>query len=253
MKGIILAAGQGSRLQPFTHVINKHLLPVGRYPMIYWSIIKLKNSGIRDILIVTNKGDLCSFVTLLGTGEGLGVNLEYQIQHAEGRGIADAIYLSRKFTNKEKFIVILGDNIFEDTLTPFISCFEQQEVGARVILKEVNDPSRYGIAEIDPNKNNKILSIIEKPKDPPTELCVTGVYMYDQLVFNYIEQINPSSRNELEITDVNNLYIKNNLLEYDIFNGWWIDAGTHESLFKTNQLIYSKELEEGKHWERNCW
>jgi glucose-1-phosphate thymidylyltransferase len=245
MKGVILAGGTGSRLDPLTKYINKHLLPVGPYPMIYWSIIKLRDAGINEILIITNQHHLSSFIQLLGLGEELNVKLQYKIQKNEGGGIADALMSAKSFINQEKFIVLLGDNIFDDSLTPYVKSFQQQDTGARVLLKEVEDPYRYGVPQLD-KKENKIISIIEKPKFPPSSFCVTGVYMYDQNVFQLIEDIERSNRNELEITDVNNLYIKNNQLQYDILHGWWIDAGTHESLYKANQCVYENMKEEKK-------
>ncbi|MDR6999838.1 sugar phosphate nucleotidyltransferase [Neobacillus niacini] len=243
MKGIILAGGTGSRLKPLTSYINKHLLPVGPYPMIYWPIIKLREAGIKDIFIITNKQDLSSFIELLGNGEELNVNFEFGIQKKAGGGIADALMSARNYVGKEKFVVILGDNIFEDSLIPYVKSFLKQERGARVLLKEVKDPTRYGVPQLDEEKKS-ILSIMEKPSNPPSSYCVTGIYMYDQGVFNYIENIQPSSRDELEITDVNNLYIENKQLEYDILQGWWIDAGTHDSLFQANQFVYEKTLKE---------
>lgn len=243
MKGVILAGGSGSRLQPFTQVFNKHLLPVGKYPMIYWPILKLREAGINEILIITNPKDIPSFIDILGYGENLNVELRYQIQPNVGGGIADALLGARHFINKEKFIVILGDNILEDSLTPYVHSFKEQESGARVLLKEVMDPTRYGVPHIDPKKN-LILSIIEKPVHPPSSFCVTGIYMYDHEVFQYIDAARPSDRNELEITDVNNMYIKNKQLEYDILKGWWIDAGTHESLFKAFQYVNTNPIGE---------
>lgn len=237
MKGVILAGGSGTRLKPLTQIINKHLLPVGPYPMIYWPILKLKQAGINDILIVTNQHHLNSFKEVLGHGEEFKVTIQYQIQTNEGGGIADALLCAKDFINQEKFIVLLGDNVFEDSLSPYVQAFGRQEAGARVLLKEVKDPTRYGVPKVDAI-SKRILSIIEKPINPPSSYCVTGIYMYDQSVFKYIEAINPSNRNELEITDVNNLYIKNNQLQYDILEGWWIDAGTHESLFQANQFLY---------------
>ncbi|MCS0673882.1 sugar phosphate nucleotidyltransferase [Cytobacillus firmus] len=244
MKGIILAGGTGSRLKPFTQIINKHLLPVGPYPMVYWSIFKLKDAGIKEILIITNHHHLDSFKELLGNGEELNVKLHYKIQTNNGGGIADALLCAKSFINSGKFVVLLGDNVFEDSLIDSIEAFQQQAKGARVLLKEVKDPSRYGVPQLD-IENKAILSIIEKPINPPSSYCVTGIYMYDQEVFNYIEDIHPSSRNELEITDVNNLYIKKNLLKYDILQGWWIDAGTHESLYKAFQYVNQKSFKEG--------
>jgi glucose-1-phosphate thymidylyltransferase len=237
MKGVILAGGTGSRLKPLTNFVNKHLLPVGPYPMIYWPILKLRDAGIDEILIVTNKAHLGSFIELLGMGEELKVKLQYQIQKNEGGGIADALLNARDFIKNEKFLVILGDNIFEDKLISFVQSFERQKKGARVLLKEVHDPARYGVPMLD-KVNRRILHIIEKPLKPSSSYCVTGIYMYDENVFSLIEKIHPSKRNELEITDVNNLYIELNQLQYDILTGWWIDAGTHQSLYKASQYIY---------------
>jgi glucose-1-phosphate thymidylyltransferase len=240
MKGVILAGGSGSRLKPFTKYLNKHLLPVGRYPMIYWPILKLRDAGINEILIITNQHHLRSFIELLGLGEELDVKLHYKLQKNQGGGIADALMNAKDFINRDRFVVLLGDNIFEDSLTPYVQSFQQQDIGARVLLKEVKNPHRYGVPRLDIT-NNKIISIIEKPSHPPSSYCVTGIYMYDQTVFQLIEDIKPSNRNELEITDVNNLYIKNNQLQYDILHGWWIDAGTHDSLYEANQLVYEKQ------------
>lgn len=244
MKGVILAGGSGTRLYPLTKCINKHLLPIGKYPMIYWPIYKLREAGIDQIIIVTNKTDLSSFIELLGLGEELNVRIHYSIQKKKGAGIADALMGARSFIGDEKFVVMLGDNLFEDSLFSAVQTFKSQESGARVFLKKVNDPSRYGVPSLDKNEK-KITSIIEKPINPPSSYCVTGIYMYDHHVFPLIEAIQPSDRNELEITDVNNLYIKNNKLEYEILQGWWVDAGTHESLFKANQYIFGYESKEG--------
>ncbi|MBM7622070.1 glucose-1-phosphate thymidylyltransferase [Bacillus tianshenii] len=243
MKGVILAGGTGSRLKPFTLFLNKHLLPVGHYPMIYWPIITLRDAGIRDILIVTNKSHLASFIELLGDGEELQVSLQYKVQRNEGGGIADALKSASNFIGKEKFVLILGDNIYFDSIAPYVNAFMEQQQGARVLLKEVKDPTRYGVPELDEN-NKKILSIIEKPVHPPSTYCVTGMYLYDSNVFSLIDAIHPSKRNELEITDVNNLYIKKNLLEYDIISGWWIDAGTHESLNQASNYFFEKSGED---------
>jgi glucose-1-phosphate thymidylyltransferase len=239
MKGVILAGGTGTRLKPLTSYINKHLLPVGPYPMIYWPILKLCEARINDILIITNKQHLSSFIELLGDGEEMNVKITYGIQKNEGGGIADALMCAKNFIQDEKFIALLGDNIFEDSLLPYVKLFQKQKKGARVLLKEVQDPSRYGVPQFDQEKK-RILSIIEKPAHPPSPYCVTGIYMYDQSVFHYIEEIRPSDRGELEITDMNNLYIKKKQLEFDILSGWWIDAGTHESLFQANQYVYEK-------------
>ncbi|MCM3676440.1 MULTISPECIES: sugar phosphate nucleotidyltransferase [Peribacillus] len=244
MKGVILAGGTGSRLEPLTKFLNKHLLPVGPYPMIYWSILKLKEAGINEILIVTNKNHLSSFIELLGLGEDLHVNIQFKIQGNEGAGIADALMSAKKFINNEKFVVLLGDNIFEDSLSPFVHSFQKQKKGAMLLLKEVEDLTRYGVPHLD-KTNQKIKSIIEKPSNPPSSYCVTGIYLFDQKVFEYIETIHYSHRNELEITDVNNLYIQDDHLQYDILQGWWVDAGTHDSLYQANQYVHEKIKKEG--------
>jgi glucose-1-phosphate thymidylyltransferase len=241
MKGVILAGGKGTRLKPFTLILNKHLLPVGHYPMIYWPVLKLRDAGITEILIITNNNHLNSFIELLGKGEELNVSLHYKNQENVGGGIADALMNAKSFINHEKFVVLLGDNVFEDSLIPYVNKFQEQEKGARVLLKEVKDPSRYGVPRLDETKKS-ILSIVEKPNNPPSFYCVTGIYMYDQEVFWFMEDIYPSKRKELEITDVNNLYIKKNQLQYDILQGWWIDAGTHESLYRATQYVHEKPI-----------
>ncbi|MGM0904669.1 MAG: sugar phosphate nucleotidyltransferase [Bacillota bacterium] len=243
MKGVILAGGLGTRLYPLTKFINKHLLPIGKYPMIFWSIIKLREAGIKQIMIVTNESDLSSFVQLLGLGEELGVKIHYRLQNNKGAGIADALMSARSFIGYEKFVLMLGDNLFEDSFSSHVQAFKNQESGARVFLKKVDNPSRYGVVSFDQSEN-KITSIFEKPKIPPTSFCVTGIYMYDHTVFSLIEMIQPSPRNELEITDVNNLYIKKNQLEYEILQGWWLDAGTYASIIKANK--YFLEIYEGR-------
>ncbi|WP_411334733.1 sugar phosphate nucleotidyltransferase [Metabacillus indicus] len=236
MKGVILAGGTGTRLNPFTKIINKHLLPVGRYPMIYWSIKKLSDAGIKDILIVTNNKHTALFKKIFGNGEELNVSLQYEVQKKDGGGAADALLCSCSFIQSEKCVVLLGDNIFEDSLVPFVTKFKKQSSGARVLLKKVKDPERYGVAVLNQD-GNQIESIHEKPKRPLSPYCVTGIYMYDPHVFTYINKLRPSDRNELEITDVNKMYLANGRLHFDILEGWWVDAGTHESLFHANQLV----------------
>ncbi|MFC0524547.1 sugar phosphate nucleotidyltransferase [Pontibacillus salicampi] len=248
MKGVILAGGTGSRLKPLTNIHNKHLLPVGRYPMIYWSIIKLKDAGIDDIIIVTNKHDLSSFIQLLGNGEEWNVKLTFMIQVKQGAGIADALLRAEPHIKGESVVVLLGDNVFEDPLDKYVHQFRKQGEGARVLLYKVDDPSRFGVPELDV-KTNKIVAIHEKPKLPPSSYCVTGIYMFDDQVLSYIQQLTPSMRNELEITDVNNIYIEKGKLEFDILAGWWIDAGTHESLFKASALLYDMEQKRDVHEE----
>ncbi|MFE4036083.1 sugar phosphate nucleotidyltransferase [Priestia sp. YIM B13489] len=235
MKGVILAGGTGTRLRPFTNIVNKHLLPVGEYPMIYWSISKMVKCGIRDILIITNRGDLKDFKNILGNGENIGGNIEYKVQPYAG-GISHGLLYAKNFIKNEKFILMLGDNIFEDSLVPYVKNFINQTGGAKILLKEVDDPKRFGVATVD-ESTGKIISIVEKPQQPLSNFCVTGIYMYDSKVFNYIDSLTASSRGELEITDVNNIYILKNEMSYEILQGWWIDAGTHASLFKANQLI----------------
>ncbi|MBX9974032.1 sugar phosphate nucleotidyltransferase [Cytobacillus firmus] len=243
MKGVILAGGTGSRLSPFTRVINKHLLPVGQFPMIYWPILRLRDAGINEILIITNKKHINSFIKILGDGKELNVKLFYEIQINEGAGIADSLLGAKSFIDEEKFIAILGDNIFKDALTPYVQAFLQQEKGARVLLKEVKDLSRYGVPQLDDEKK-RIKSIIEKPVHPPSSYCVTGIYLYDKSVFQFINAIHPSIRNEFEITDVNNLYAKENDLEFDILKGWWVDAGTHDSLYKASKYVNGEKTVE---------
>ncbi|GAE30922.1 sugar phosphate nucleotidyltransferase [Alkalihalobacillus hemicellulosilyticus] len=238
MKGVILAGGTGSRLRPFTTIMNKHLLPVGAKPMIYWSIFKLREAGIHDILIITNRESLTYFIQLFDDGQELDVKLTYKIQK-EASGIADAISLAKGFVEDESFIVMLGDNLLEDSLSPFIQKYKEKKEGAMVLLKEVHDPERFGIAEID-NEKKEVLSIIEKPSNPKTNYCVVGIYMYDQQVFQFIDQLIPSERGELEVTDINRFYIKNKQLTYEELKGWWLDAGTHYSLHEANVRMYQR-------------
>ncbi|WP_242731228.1 sugar phosphate nucleotidyltransferase [Bacillus altitudinis] len=236
MKGVILAGGKGSRLAPLTKIFNKHLLPVGPYPMIYWSLFKLKEAGIVDVMLISQEEQIPLFQKLLEDDCELGMNIVYQVQ-PEASGISDGLSYAKPFAQGEKFVLMLGDNVFEDSLRPFVDVFRQQESGAKVLLKEVADPKRFGIAEIDP-AHHRILSIEEKPEHPRSSYCVTGIYFYDQDVFQYIEEISPSDRGELEITDVNNLYISNSQLTYDMLKGWWIDAGTHESLHEASIKMF---------------
>jgi glucose-1-phosphate thymidylyltransferase len=232
MKGIILAGGTGSRLHPLTKVTNKHLLPVYNKPMIYYPLQTLINAGIKEILIVSGPGHAGHFVNLLGSGKEFGIKLSYEIQDEAG-GIAQALGLAEDFADNESVCVILGDNIFEEKID--IKDFED---GARIYLKEVQDPQRFGVAEI--NEENKIKNIEEKPKNPKSNLAVTGLYIYDNKVFDIIKTLKPSERGELEITDVNNYYIKQGKIEAKIIKGYWSDAGTFESLFKASMLVKNK-------------
>lgn len=231
MKGVILAGGTGTRLYPLTRLINKHLLPVGNYPMVCYGIERLRQAGITDILMVISKQSAGLYTDFFGSGENFGVRLHFRIQESAG-GIAEALQLAEGFiTPGEKFVVLLGDNLFLDDLTPFVEQFSRQpDSSARVLLKWVDDPRRYGVAVFDPDHHEKIAYIEEKPKAPQSNYSVTGIYMYDAKVFEIVKGIHPSQRGELEITDVNNCYAKDGKLEYDILQLWWGDAGTMESL-----------------------
>lgn len=232
MKGIILAGGTGSRLYPLTKVTNKHLLPVGKYPMIFHSVAKLKESDITDILIVTGKDHMGEVVNLLGSGREIGVTFTYKVQDEAG-GIAQALGLAEQFVGDDSMVVILGDNVFSDSIVPYVQSFCRQGKGAKILIQEVPDPKRYGVPELD---GDKIVSIEEKPQRPKSNYAVTGIYMFDARVFDIIRTLKPSARGELEITDVNNAYIASSELGYDILKGWWTDAGTHTSLMKANEL-----------------
>ena len=241
MKGVVLAGGLGTRLYPLTKVTNKHLLPVYNKPMIYYPILTLVEAGIKDILIVTGGNSAGDFLKLLGNGKEFGLShLSFVYQEGEG-GIAAALSLAEHFCDNDKMVVILGDNIVEKSIKKEVEKFEKQEKGARILLKEVENPERFGVAEI---KDGKIVRIIEKPKIPPSNLAVTGIYMYDNQVFNIIRTLKPSERGELEITDVNNKYLEMGQLTYGILDGWWTDAGTFDSLLKANILVAEMEKRE---------
>lgn len=240
MKGIILAGGTGSRLYPLTKATNKHLLAVGKYPMIFYPIARLKEAGITEILIVTGKEHIGSFVNILGSGYDFGVKFTYKIQDQAG-GIAQALSLAENFVNEDKCIVILGDNVFQYNISEFVNHFDKQNKGAKILIQQVPDPERYGVAEIN---KDKIVSIEEKPKVPKSNFCVTGIYMYDNRVFNVIKTLRPSRRGELEITDVNNWYILDDSLTYDVLKGCWTDAGTFESLAYANELAKNINLDQ---------
>ncbi|MDO7906997.1 sugar phosphate nucleotidyltransferase [Paenibacillus sp. JX-17] len=231
MKGIILAGGTGSRLAPLTEMVNKHLLPVGRHPMISYGINRLKEAGITDILLIISKQSAGLYTQFLGSGSTYGVRLTYRIQDAAG-GIADALELARHYVQpQEKFVVLLGDNLFVDDLGPIVQEYLKQPYGtAKVLLKQVDDPHRYGVPEFDPHDPEAILHIEEKPQHPKSDFCVTGIYMYDTSVFELIDGIVPSARGELEITDVNNRYAEQKALSYGILEQYWVDAGTFDSL-----------------------
>jgi glucose-1-phosphate thymidylyltransferase len=233
MKGVILCGGTGSRLFPLTMVTNKHLLPVGKKPMIFYPIEKLIQAGIRDILIVTGTEHMGNIVSLLGSGKKFHCSFTYKVQDEPG-GIAQALGLAKIFTVFDKIVVILGDNIFEDDITNYVDEYRKQESGAKILIKEVFDPERYGVAELN---NNNVISIEEKPQKPKSNFCVTGIYFYDYNVFSIINNLKPSNRGELEITDVNNYYIKEKNLTYNVLKGYWTDAGTFESYKKANELV----------------
>ncbi|MBN2318376.1 MAG: NTP transferase domain-containing protein [Acidobacteria bacterium] len=234
MKGIVLAGGLGTRLFPLTKITNKHLLPIYNKPMIYYPIEMMVDAGIRDILIVTGGKNAGDFLRLLGNGKEFGLDhINYAYQEGEG-GIAAALSLAEFFADRKPVCVILGDNIFEHSIAEYVENFKKQGSGARILLKEVPDPQRFGVPEI---RDDKIVRIVEKPENPDSRYAVTGVYMYDPDVFEFIKTLKPSKRGELEITDVNNCYIEKGRMRYDIMDGWWTDAGTFESLLRASNLV----------------
>jgi glucose-1-phosphate thymidylyltransferase len=234
MKGVILAGGLGTRLHPLTKVTNKHLLPVYDRPMIYYPLESLVKSGITEILIVTGGNKAGDFLQLLGNGAEVGLkHLNYTYQKGEG-GIAEALSLAEHWVGQDSICVILGDNLFERSIEPHVRAFEQQKSGARILLKEVDDPERFGVAVLT---GDKVVSIEEKPKKPKSNLAVVGVYFYDTHVFEIIKTLEPSGRGELEITDVNNAYIREGTLRASRLEGWWTDAGTHPSLLRASNLV----------------
>ncbi|MCB0218689.1 MAG: NTP transferase domain-containing protein [Chrysiogenetes bacterium] len=233
MRGVILAGGSGSRLAPLTKTTNKHLLPVGHEPMIYHPIKKLTDAGISDILVVTGVEHMGQVVNQLGSGKDFGCRFTYKVQDEPG-GIAQALGLAEQFAAGHPVIVLLGDNIFGDALSGHIKTYEGSGKGAMVLLKEVSDPQRFGVARFD---GETIAEIIEKPKDPPSNSAITGIYFYDARVFDFIRRLKPSARGELEITDVNNRYLELGELAHARLSGYWTDAGTHESLARANALV----------------
>jgi len=234
MKGVILAGGLGKRLYPLTKITNKHLLPVHNEPMIYYPLRTLLNAGIEDILIVTGGNHAGDFLRLLGNGKEFGLkHLNYTYQEGEG-GIADALSLAEHFSDYEKMVVILGDNIIEGNIAEAVKDFRKQKEGAKILLKEVPDPQRFGVPEI---VDEKIVRIEEKPMVPKSQYAVIGIYMYDAKVFDIIRTLKPSNRGELEITDVSNAYVRQGTMTYDFLEGWWSDAGTFESLHRTGNLV----------------
>ena len=234
MKGVVLAGGLGTRLLPLTKVTNKHLLPVYDRPMIYYPIQTLVNAGINEIMLVTGGNNAGDFLRLLGNGRQFGLrHLDYTYQEGEG-GIADALRLAEHFADRNPVCVVLGDNIIERNILKAAEAFRVQRTGAKILLKEVKDPQRFGVPALE---GNRVLRIDEKPKQPASPYAVTGIYFYDAQVFEIIKTLKPSGRGELEITDVNNAYIRTDQLTWDKLEGWWTDAGTIESLFQANQFV----------------
>jgi glucose-1-phosphate thymidylyltransferase len=234
MKGVILAGGLGTRLFPLTKITNKHLLPVYDRPMIYYPIQALVNAGVRDIMIVTGGRKSGDFLSLLGNGSEFGLkHLNYTYQEGEG-GIAEALGLASHWASGDKVCVVLGDNIIQYNIAKAVRDFEHQEKGAKILLKEVHDPERFGVAELD---GERVVKIVEKPKAPKSNKAVIGIYMYDARVFEIIKTLKPSERGELEITDVNNWYIQDGSMTFETLQGWWTDAGTFESLHRASCLV----------------
>lgn len=234
MKGVILAGGLGKRLGLLTRITNKHLLPIYDKPMIHYPLRTLVDAGVKDILIVTGGNHAGEFLRLLGNGTDFGLkHLNYTYQKGEG-GIAEALGLAEHFADDDKIVVILGDNIIGKGIRNYVENFRKQPCGAKVLLKKVADPERFGVAEV---KGKRIARIIEKPRQPKSDLIVTGIYMYDSAVFDIIKTLKPSGRGELEITDVNNAYIRRGDMTFDILDGWWTDCGTYDSLFQANTLV----------------
>ncbi len=234
MKGIILAGGLGMRLSPLTKITNKHLLPIYDKPMVYYPLTTLVEAGIDDILIVTGGNNAGDFLRLLGNGKEFGLkHINYTYQEGEG-GIAEALGLAEFFADSEKICVILGDNIIEKDIKSAVKAFDTQKEGAKILLKEVPDPQRFGVPEFE---GDRIVRIEEKPENPKSNYAVTGIYMYDHNVFDIIKPLKPSGRGELEITDVNNAYVERGTMTYDILDGWWSDAGTFDSLLHSSKLV----------------
>ncbi|MBL4694982.1 NTP transferase domain-containing protein [Candidatus Gracilibacteria bacterium] len=239
MKGVILAGGTGSRLNPLTKVTNKHLLPVYNKPMVYYPLYSLKEAGITEVMIVSGRGHAGDFLELLGSGASLGMSLSYEVQEEAG-GIAQALSLTERFVGGEKFVVILGDNIIQDDLSTAVADYKKMESGAKIFLKEVDSPESYGVAELD---GDKISGIVEKPSEPKSNLAVIGCYMYDSQVFDVIKNLNLSERNELEITDVNNYYLDKGEMSYEVLKGFWGDCGENfDSLMDAAFLVQGSHL-----------
>ena len=237
LRGIILAGGLGTRLYPLTKVTSKHLLPVGNEPMIFHCVRQLTEAGITEILIVTNPGHAGDFVNALGSGKDFGCDFTYRVQE-EAKGIAHALALAEGFAANGRIAVLLGDNIFESSIEQVVSDFHAQQAGARVLLKKVEDPERYGVATLN---GDRIVKIEEKPNQPKSDYAVVGLYFYDSSVFDIIRTIEPSSRGEYEITDVNNVYISRAQLGHSFIEGRWVDAGTFDSLAEAHQILLNRK------------
>ncbi len=243
MKGVVLAGGLGKRLEPLTRITNKHLLPIYDQPMIYYPIRTLVDAGLTEILIVTGGAHAGEFLRLLGNGAEFGLkHLDYTYQRGEG-GIAEALSLAEHFAAGQPLVVVLGDNIVEHSIRPYVERFAAQGQGARLLLKEVDDPWRFGVVKLS---GEQIVRIEEKPTDPPSRYVVTGIYMYDATVFDIIRTLRPSGRGELEITDVNNTYIDRGQMRYDRLEGWWTDAGLPETLYRAATLVREQRVTAGE-------
>ncbi len=241
MKGIILAGGLGTRLSPLTSVTNKHLLPVYDRPMIFYPLQTLVDANIRDILVVTGGANAGDFLRLIGNGAAFGLkHVNYTYQKGEG-GIAEALRLAEHFAEGDKIVVVLGDNIIQGSIASHVEAFKRQPVGARILIKKVPDPERFGVVVF---RRGRVLAVEEKPKRPKSDYIVTGIYMYDSQVFDIIKTLKPSARGELEITDVNNAYIRKGQMRYDVLKGWWTDCGAFDSLLRASELIARERKKE---------
>ncbi len=240
MKGVVLAGGMGSRLDPLTRVTNKHLLPIYNKPMIYYPLLTMKEAGVTEVMIVSGPEHVESFSELLGSGEEFGMKFEYKMQEKPG-GIAQALGLTREFIGEDKFIVILGDNVIEDNLSKAVTSFEGSKNGsAKIFLKKVSNPSAYGVAEVS---REKVESLVEKPEKPKSNLAIIGCYMYDAGVFDMIAGLKPSDRGELEITDVNNYYLREEKLDFDVLEGFWGDCGeSFDGMLEVSELVKNSRL-----------
>jgi glucose-1-phosphate thymidylyltransferase len=235
MKGVILAGGNATRLRPLTLVTNKHLLPIYNKPMIFYPLEAMARAGIKDVLITTGPEQVEDFKKLLKKGEDFGLSLSFEVQEKAG-GLSEAVSLAQSFARNDKILVILGDNIFEHDLSQAVENFEKQEKGAKIFAKEMENAREYGVVELD--QSGKVLSIIEKPEQPKSNLIQTGIYMYDSQAFELIRKLEPSKRGELEITDLNNLYLEQNTLTCEVMKGWWVDAGTSfDELLRANNQV----------------